>query len=896
MDAEAVRVALAPEALAPPIAKELGLPAEAVQAGLSLLAEGAQPAFVARYRAERTGALSIRDLERIQAAAARAAAFEFRRQEVREDLERRSLLDGPIAHYVARARHPIDLDDLKVVAKKRKRGGPAAKARAAGLVPLAEALWQGGSSGSLSRREAKRLARAQPGERAEPREHADAAHANPEEPVERAQPAEQAEQAPPVDQVQPAAPVQQVEVEQASDIAQAEPVEREVDAAGVADPVAAAAALTSEAFPTPEDALAGARAICAEQLAEAPAVRAKLRRLLLDRGKIHTRVIESKKDKASRYSKFFDRAESCKGMAVNNVLAVHRAEREGLLTIDIEVEPERIRDTIADALRIDAESPSGVLLLEAADEAWAHGLGRVVQSGVRKLIKQRADRQAIQDLGDVLRPLLLAPALGRAVVLGIDPGHQQGCRLVVVDEDGNVVADDTVYPLQPKLQAPQAKARIVELCRTHAVAAIAVGSGGGGRDVERLCRDALREAQECKGVAVVSVDSDVAALSAASRHAKEEGSKDAAVRRAASLARRVQDPLAELSKVDPRKLGLGQYQHEVDSEELRAALEQVLASCTSEVTLDVNTAPVEQLARVAGLSQALAKGVIAQRETNGPYRSRQALLDVPGVAGKAFEQCSGFLRVIDGDQPLDATRIHPERYGQVTQMARELGVTVADLLGNAELVDKIEVERHLGQPGSTGEPLGRPTMDDLLEQLRCPGAGTRPPFVSVEFNPDLRELSDLKVGMELDGIVTHLAAFGAFIDVGLPHEGLVHVSELSHEYVKSPLEAVHVGQKVRGRIIDVEPERKRFALSLKALQPRPERKEVAPKRRGKGRATEGAKDADRGKGADRGKPRGKGKGPPRGRDGDGDKKQRSDRTLGFRLDLSELAARLDKGS
>jgi protein Tex len=826
MDAEAVRVALAPEALAPPIAKELGLPADAVRAGLSLLAEGAQPVFVARYRRERVGSLSLRDLERIQAAAARAAAFEFRRQALREELDKRSQLEGSVARHLARARHLVDLDDLQALTKKRKRGARAQKARAAGLESLADALWRAGCDAGS-------------------RGTADATE----------------EAADPLD-----APL---------------------------DPLVLAAEATSEDFPTPEDALAGARTLCAARLADTPEVRPKLRKLLFDRGKLRTRVVEAKKDKASRYAKFFDRAESCKGIAVNNVLAVHRAEREGLLTVEIDVEPERVREVVRDALRIDEGGAAGALLLDAVDEAWAHGLGKGIQAGVRKLIKQRADRQAILEIGDAFRPLLMAPALGRAVVMGIDPGHQQGCRLAVVDEGGGLLAEDTVFPLQPKLQAPQAKARILELVRAHGVAAIAVGSASGGRDVERLCREGLREADDCDGVAVVSVDSDVAALRAATKQAKGESSGDVAVRRAMSLARRVQDPLAELSKIDPRKLGLGQFQHEVDPEELRSTLEQILASCTSEVMLDVNLAPAEQLARVAGLSQALAKGIVSQRETLGPFRSRQALLDVPGVAGKAFEQCAGFLRVVDGDNPLDATRIHPERYGQVTQMARELGVTVTDLLGNAELVDSMDVERQLGQPGLSGEPLGRPTLDDLLEQLRHPDRGTRPPFVSVEFNPELRELSDLQVGMELDGIVTHLAGFGAFVDVGLQHEGLVHVSELSHDFVKSPLEAVHVGQKVRGRVIEVEPERKRFALSLKALQPRPERRD-APRRQGKGKGKskgdEGAKNADRSQ-----KPRPKGKKGPRGRDGDA-KKQRSDRTLGFRLDLSELAERLEKGS
>ncbi len=804
MDPQAVSAALAPSALAPRIAKALGLPREPVEMALGLLAEGAQPAFVARYRRERTRGLGLADLERIQAQAARSAAFEFQRQELIEDVTRRGGDREVLLEHLRRAEHPLDLDDVRAALRKRKRG-PAAKARAAGLEVLALALWRDGSTGPL--------AGPQPGDAA-------------------------------------------------------------------AGPAALAEGSLCEGYATVPEALAGARTIAAEQIADFPPLRAALRRLLLEHAKLRSRVVPEKKDKAGRHARFFEWSEPCRSVAPPTVLALHRAEREGCVEVDLDVGPARVRATITEILGIDPERPCGRELLQAGDEAWDHGLGKAVRAGVRRLIKDRADRAAIREYCEVLRPLLMAPPLGRHPVLAIDPGFQNGCRMVVLDADGIRIADDTVYPLQPKLQAPQAKARLAELCQAHGVRAIVVGNGGGGRDVERLCRELVRENEELGTVAVTSIDSDAAGLYASSRAAKGElKDGDVPLRRAVAMGRRVQDPLFELSKIDPRKLGLGQYQHEVDQEELRTALEQVVASCIAEVTVDLNRATGDQLARVPGISQALSKAVVSFREQNGPFRARARLLDIPGFPGKSFEQGAGFLRVVDGEHPLDASRIHPERYAQVTEMARDLGVTVADLIGNEELIGKIDREKYLGKPGVSGEPLGKETFELMLAELAAPGRDPRPEFTTVDFHPGLEKFEDLEVGMELEGIVTHLAGFGAFVDVGIAQEGLVHVSELSHGFVQSPLEAVHVGQKVRGRVIEIAPERKRFSLSLKALQPRPERP-PKPRAEGKpGRKKRPGKDA---KGRPRDKERDKGKRP-------------SERTLGFRMDLSELAERLEKG-
>lgn len=920
MDAEAVGAALTPAALAPPIAESLGLPGAAVAAALSLLAEGAQPAFVARYRPERTRGLSIRDLERIQAQAARAVAFEFKRQELAVELQRRHLLAPHLVAHLRAARSTVDLDDLRVLLKRRKRG-PAAKARAAGLSPVALALWAHACPESIATLmgDAEAILESRRTKSTTPLagESVASAHETGEDPgsipevIEEA--GESAESDTPASNEEPSVeaaseagdveePSAEHDVEAGPDAGDAEEPSAEdnlVDAPyGTVDPATVAASITSTSIGDYPEALAGARAICADHIGESVSLRSRLRDLLLDVAKVHVQLVPGKNDKGGRYGKFASLHDSVSRLPSSTILALHRGEREGILTVDIEIERERVMDAVVTELAIDTDAPAGEELLTAAEDAWEHGLGKAVRAGVRKLLKRRADIDAISEFSGALRPLLLAPAFGPKPILSIDPGHQNGCRIAVLDGQGRLMADDTLFPLQPKMQLPQAKARIVELCVEHRLEAIIVMSGAAGREIERICRDLVRETESLHGVVVASIDPDAAALHASSRTSKEEfRDGDAALRRAISAGRRVQDPLLELIKIDPRKLGLGQHQHEVEQEELRTALEQVTVSCVSEVGVDVNAASAELLPWVAGMSHALAKATVGYRDSHGGLRSRSSLLDVPGFAGKAFEQAAGFLRIRDGEQKLDETMIHPERYAQVTEMARDLGVTVSDLIGNAELVDRISPDAYLNKPAISGEPLGPETFEFIRAQLREPQSDPRPPFSTVEYHPDLKQFEDLHVGMELEGLVTHLAAFGAFVDVGIAQEGLVHVSELSHGFITSPLDAVHVGQKVRGRVIEISPDRKRFSLSLKALLPRPDRPARRPEGAGPGKGNRRRNEAnendaprrDRGKG--KGKPGGGGGGGGGPRDNKG-KRPEKERTLGFRLDLSDLAQRL----
>ena len=811
--------ALSPGVLAPAIAKELGIATDATEAVLRLLADGAHPPFIARYRKERCAELSIETIEAIQASAARAAHFEFRREGLARDLEKRGLVRDDVAQRLRNATDEAALEDIRLHLAKRRR--KKAKGIPSELHTVAREVWNQGSTGILADRPEAESA-AEPGE------------------------------------------------------------------------------LVRAALPEAEDfdvLHARLAEVCAEAATRHPDLRAALRRLLHDEGEFVTDVA-AKKGKPGRYSDLANARQPIRDLAPPRFLAASRGQREGVVTVTLEVPEARVIEVIQSVLAIEPDRPCGAFLLQAVTDAWNDGLGKAIRAASIASLKQWADAAAIRRYCEMLRPLLLAPPFGRQPVLSIDPGFQHGCRIVVLDAQGAPLADDTVFPLQPKLQAPQARARIGELCREHGVRAIAVGTGSGGRDVERLCRELVRDPEaKLEGVVVASVDADAASLFAASRSAKEAFPKvDAAYRRSVSLGRRLQDPLHELARIDLRKLGLGQYQHEVDQDELRSALGQVLSSSMNWVGVRLNEADADLLLHVAGLSQATAKGIVAFRTEHGDFRTRAQCLDVPGVPGRAFEQAAGFLIIENGEQPLDATPIHPERYGQVLEMVRDQGLTLVDVLGDEEAIARIEGKREqfLGKSSVTGEPLGAATFGDIMDALRHPGRDVRPAFTPVSYHPGLLDFSDLAPGMEVEGIVTHLAPFGVFVDVGINQEGLVHVSEITHGFISNPFEAVHVGQRVQGRVLAIDDERKRFSLSLKALQPRPARPEGETRRKKPSRPR---KDRDKGKdkGKDKDAPAKKRPGP-KGGDRKPSNRPRQDKVLGFRLDLSDFAKRLERES
>ena len=899
-----------------------------------LLAEGAQPAFVARFRADRVDGLPVRDLERIQAAAVRAVAFEFQRETLRQELRDRHRAEPVLDEMVRAAEHALDLEDVRVLLRKRKRG-PAAKARGLGLGPLADALFRVGTTGALSDPRVLDLRRGQRSQaprgsntassQAEPTDHESAGVAS--DSVEAPQPDAEEREATPIEASPGEGTAADAPPSEAEGGDEHEETEDAPADAAPLDPLAWALTRVGEALPTVEDVLAYARTICAERMAEWPPLRLALRHAILLHGRVVARIPDEKREKAARFAKYVNKPEGCAQISSPTLLAIHRGERENVLAIDIDV-PDGLLEEIGGGCLQIAEGPVGEQIHQALAEAWQFSLGRAVRGGVRRALKERSDRDAVGAYAEALRPLLLAPALGAVRVLGIDPGFAPGCRVAAIDPGGAVLEHDTVFPLQPKLQTPQAKARLLELLQQHQISAVAIADAGGGRDVERLMRELLAATPELSHIPVVLVDSEMVALLAAARSTKDEFGDEAFLRRAVAVARRVQDPLAELVKVDPRKLGLGQYQHEVDQEELRAALDQVVSSCVCDVGVDVNRASLDVLAKVPGLSHAISRALVAFGDTHGAIRTRSQLFEVPGFAGKTFEQSAGFLRVQDGENPLDGTAIHPERYPLVTQIARDLGGTVEDLLGHPEIVDRIDSERYMGHPSVAGEPLGPRVMLGILEELRHPGRDPRAPFVSVAFDPQLRSFADLAIGKELDGVITRVANFGAFVDVGLSHEGLVHISELSHTFTASPADVVHIGQAVRGRVIEIDAERKRFSLSLRALLPKPERVErpeqrpAAPDTRRKPARDEGGggggrrderprtdrRDGDRqGEGRRSDRPAGgEGRGPNRpgpgprggpagGRGREAERPERGERTLNFNLDLSALMDRVSKG-
>jgi len=447
-----------------------------------------------------------------------------------------------------------------------------------------------------------------------------------------------------------------------------------------------------------------------------------------------------------------------------------------------------------------------------AEDAYKRLISPSIEVELRLEAKQRADEAAIAVFAENLRHLLLAPPAGGKRVLGVDPGLRTGSKLAAVDATGRFLEHATIYPHTGEGRIAPAKKELLRLIQTHAVEMVAVGNGTAGREMELFVREALREA----GLAlpVVMVSEAGASVYSASEIARDEFPElDLTVRGAISIARRLQDPLAELVKVDAKSIGVGQYQHDVSQPALKKALDAVVESCVNYVGVDLNTASWALLSYVSGLGESLARAIVRHRDANGPFASRQGLLKVTRFGAKAFEQAAGFLRIRGGAHPLDNTAVHPERYPLVEQMAADLGVPLAQLAADAALAGRIELKRYVS------EAVGLPTLRDILEELKKPGRDPRAAFEAVAFRDDVREIADLQEGMLLSGVVTNVAAFGAFVDVGVHQDGLVHISHLAHRFVKDPAEVVRVGETVKVKVLSVDLPRKRIALSIKEAAP-----------------------------------------------------------------------------
>jgi uncharacterized protein len=553
------------------------------------------------------------------------------------------------------------------------------------------------------------------------------------------------------------------------------------------------------------DALEGARHIMAEIINEDPGAREKMRDLYFRKGIVQSRVTSGKETEGAKYRDYFDWQESAATAPSHRILAMRRGENEDVLNLTIapsEEEAILLLETLF--VRGDAADSTQVKL--AVHDGYKRLLSRSMETEVRLATKQRAEKHAIEVFARNLRQLLLASPLGPKRVMGIDPGFRTGCKVVCLDRQGKLLHYDTIYPHMDEKRDLQATATIINLYERYEIEALAIGNGTAGRETEAFIRniDAIKE------IPVILVNESGASVYSASQAARREFPElDLTVRGAVSIGRRLMDPLAELVKIDPKSIGVGQYQHDVDQAALKQALDDVVISCVNAVGVDLNRASLELLAYVSGLGPQLAGNIVMYRNENGSFKSREELKAVPRLGPKAFEQSAGFLRIHDGTNPLDTSAVHPESYPIVDAMARDLNCSVIDLMEDASLREKIEVSRYVT------DHTGMPTLTDILAELDKPGRDPRQEFETIEFAKGVNQITDLKPGMTLPGIITNVTAFGAFVDIGVHQDGLVHVSELADRFVKDPADYVKLQQKVTVRVIDVDLDRNRISLSMK---------------------------------------------------------------------------------
>jgi uncharacterized protein len=570
----------------------------------------------------------------------------------------------------------------------------------------------------------------------------------------------------------------------------------------------------TKAVDTIEVALAGARDIIAEWINEDKQARKKLRQLYFSRAIIHSRVSNGKEDSGAKYRDYFDWQEPALTAPSHRLLAMRRGEKEDVLNLSIgppEAEAIKILEELF--VKTDAEDSAQVKL--AVHDSYKRLLSRSMETEIRLATKERADMEAIEVFSANLRELLLAPPLGSKRVMGIDPGYRSGCKIVCLDRQGTVEHHDTIYPHTSESRRRDAAQKIKNYIIRFRIEAVAVGNGTAGRETETF----INSLDFDRSVDVILVDESGASIYSASETARKEFPHlDLTVRGAISIGRRLMDPLSELVKIDPKSIGVGQYQHDVDQSGLKQSLDDVVVSCVNGVGVAVNRASVELLTYVSGLGPQLANNIVAYREQNGPFTSRAQLKKVPRLGPKAFEQAAGFLRIRNGNNPLDASAVHPESYQIVSAMTGDMGCTVAELMEDAQLRKKTDINRYVT------DKVGIPTLKDILEELARPGRDPRQNFEHFAFAEDLEKISDLERGMHLQGIVTNVTAFGAFVDIGVHQDGLVHISELSDKFVKNPADIVKVQQKVDVTVLSVDLERNRISLSMKKIPGKSARK------------------------------------------------------------------------
>lgn len=721
-----------------------------VGAVLRLLDEGCTVPFIARYRKEATSELDEVQIVAIRDARATYEELEKRREAILKSLQERDLLKPELEASVRSADTLALLEDIYLPfrPKRRTRGMIA---REAGLEGLASWLMEVGVGATLE----------------EPLKGAHCPAVSPDAVVKRA--------------------------------------------SGYID--------TEKGVADSEKALAGARDIIAEVLNETKELRQELRQLFTQKAVMTSHGISSaeKDPKAAKYRDYFDWAEPAANAPSHRILAVLRGTAEGYLISHFRPEEEDAHMIIAGRLlarNLPERNGATAQVWEAAVEGYRRLTLPSLEFGMEKECKERADVEAIRVFAENVRELLLSSPLGQKSILAIDPGLLTGCKIVCLDAKGDLIHHDVIYPLAPKHRTEESAKIVRNLCHRYGIEAIAVGNGTGGREAEDFARMAVDGVKTPGGapVAVVMVNESGASIYSASAVAREEfPDKDVTVRGAVSIGRRLMDPLAELVKIDPQSIGVGQYQHDVDQRLLKRALDDVVLSCVNSVGVEINTASKQLLSYVSGISSRTAEAICKFRESAGRITSRDDLKRVTGIGVKVFEQAAGFLRVRDADNPLDASAVHPEAYPVVEAMAADLGCSIKDLMSKAELRRKIDIKRYVN------DTIGLPTLRDIMQELEKPGRDPRASFEVFRFSDEVHSPKDLTEGMLLPGIVTNVTAFGAFVDIGVHQDGLVHVSQLSDRFVKDPAEVVKVHQKVLVRVVSVDLERNRIGLSMKGI-------------------------------------------------------------------------------
>jgi uncharacterized protein len=575
-------------------------------------------------------------------------------------------------------------------------------------------------------------------------------------------------------------------------------------------------------------ALEGARQIIMERISEDAELLAELRERTWQKGILHATVVKDKEQEAAKFQDYFDYQEAINKIPSHRALALFRGRNEDLLNIALKPgleekeEHDLCAQLVARHLHItNVARPADAWLAETARLAWKVKLFTRIDLDLKLRLREAAELEAIRVFASNLRDLLLAAPAGPKATMGLDPGIRTGVKVAIVDPTGKLLATDTIYPHAPRNQWDASIATLARLIAQYQVDLVSIGNGTGSRETDQLVADVIKRHSELKFTKLTVSEAGASVYSASELAAKEFPELDVSLRGAVSIARRLQDPLAELVKIDPKSIGVGQYQHDVNQVQLARSLDAVVEDCVNAVGVDVNTASVALLKQVSGLSASVSENIVAFRNEHGPFRNREQLKKVPRLGDKAYEQAAGFLRVMNGDNPLDASAVHPEAYPVVEAIIESTGKSIRDLIGQSSFL------RTLNPANYTDEHFGLPTVTDILQELEKPGRDPRPEFKSVQFKEGVEKITDLKPGMTLDGVVTNVANFGAFVDIGVHQDGLVHISHLSDTFVKDPRDAVKTGDMVKVKVLEVDVERKRISLTMKKepteATPRPER-------------------------------------------------------------------------